>query len=38
VSGSWRGIACSTLPSAVPQVTLAFATASPVPETREPPI
>jgi len=37
VSGSWRGIAFSALPSTVHQVALDFATVSPVPKTREPP-
>jgi 3',5'-cyclic AMP phosphodiesterase CpdA len=37
VSGSWRGIAFSALPSTVHQVALDFETVSPVPKTREPP-
>jgi len=37
VSGSWRGIAFSALPSTVHQVALDFETVRPVPKTREPP-
>ena len=37
VSGSWRGIAFSALPSTVHQVALDLKTVSPVPKTREPP-
>ncbi len=37
VSGSWRGIAFSALPSTVHQVALDLETVSPVPKTREPP-
>ena len=37
VSGSWRGIAFSALPSTAHQVALDFETVSPVPKTREPP-
>ena len=37
VSGSWRGIAFSALPSTVHQVALDLDTVSPVPKTREPP-
>lgn len=37
VSGAWRGIAFSALPSTVHQVALDLATVSPVPKTREPP-
>lgn len=37
VSGSWRGIAFSALPSTAHQVALDFATVSPVPKSREPP-
>jgi len=37
LSGSWRGIAFSALPSTVHQVALDLVTVSPVPKTREPP-
>jgi len=37
VSGSWRGIPFSALPSTVHQVALDFETVRPVPKTREPP-
>ncbi len=37
VSGSWRGIAFSALPSTVHQVALDLETVSTVPKTREPP-
>jgi Icc protein len=37
VSGSWRGIAFSALPSTLHQVALDFETVSPVPKSREPP-
>lgn len=37
VSGSWRGIPFSALPSTVHQVALDLETVSPVPKTREPP-
>jgi Icc protein len=37
VSGSWRGIAFSALPSTAHQVALDFETVSPVPKSREPP-
>jgi 3',5'-cyclic AMP phosphodiesterase CpdA len=37
LSGSWRGIAFSALPSTAHQVALDFQTVSPVPKTREPP-
>ena len=37
MSGSWRGIAFSALPSTAHQVALDLETVSPVPKTREPP-
>ncbi|MDX1575419.1 MAG: phosphodiesterase [Kiloniellales bacterium] len=37
VSGSWRGIAFSALPSTVHQVALDLEAVAPVPKTREPP-
>ena len=37
VSGSWRGIAFSALPSTVHQVALDLETVTPVPKTKEPP-